>query len=881
MNRRKHMMESLDQDIRDFVEQETQDNIERGMSPEEARYAALRKFGNVTRVKEDTWEVWSFGWVEQLWQDIRYGLRMLAKNPGFTTVAVLTLALGIGINSTMFTVTNATLVVLPRVRDAEHVAVVTGGSLSGGGLLGPISSADFADMRAQNHVFEAMAASAPGADMDLSIQGAPEMVTGVPVTANYFDVLGAEPAWGRCFVHGEDEEGRGQEVILSDALWRARFGADPRVVGLVIRINGVSFTVVGVMPPRFNFWFTPAQLWVPLTGPVSRQARSLLVVARLKRGISAEQASAEMTTIAGRLARQYPETNKGWGAIAMTLAQYRTRQTVGAGPAFGILMSAVGLVLLIACANVAGLLLARGASRRQELAIRSALGAGRGRLIRQLITESILLGAAGGALGLFLARSGNRLLHSLMNFNQAMGAIPLEVDGNVLAFTAAISFLAVVICGLLPALQATRADADATLNAGSRTGRSAPRSRPRQILVGAEIALAVMLLAGAAILIRALVAEFTADLGFNARGIWSIGVSLPAAKYQSPPKQVSFLRLVAERIGALPGIASVAVVNGMPVAFANSVPFSVGTEPPSQLDKAPQASYYDISRDYLRTLGIPLLRGRAFTDSDSANSAPVVMINEELARRFFKSQDPVGRYITFGEGTFVTLGGVVTPTSGLAARRQIVGVVGNVKDWLGQTGFEPQVYVPLEQIPLSEAIVVFRWAGGGAPSVAAIGRAIWSVGSEEVTVGGLESLGETIDKLGGGGPKLIGELMGTFAGLALFLSALGVYGIIAYIVTQRQHEIGVRIALGARRTDVLALVQRETLRAGGCGLLIGLAAAFPLPRMFRSLFSDMPLNQTPLLVGVAVAIAVVVLLASYIPARRATKVDPMVALRYE
>src|SRR5438093_6721198 len=728
---------------------------------------------------------------------------------------------------------------------------------------------------------EAMAASAPGADMDLAFQGAPEMVTGVPVTANYFDVLGVQPAVGRSFVSGEDEEGRDQEAILSDALWRGRFAADPRIVGSLIRINGVSFTVVGVMPARFKFWLTPAQLWIPLTGPASRRTRSLRAFARLKHGISIDQASAEIATISERLAREYPDTNKGWRAIALTLSQFRAKQSVDVGRALAILMAAVGLVLLIACANVAGLLLARGASRRQEFAIRSALGAGRGRLIRQLVSESLLLGILGGAFGLLLARWGTRLLHSLMDFNQVMGAIPLEVDVNVLAFTLAISILSVVVCGLMPALQASRKDAEKALKAGPRAGGSSAGSRLRRVMVGAEIAFAVVLLAGAGILIRDVVAEFTADLGFNSHGIWSIGVTLPAAQYQSPTKQASFLRLLAERVAALPGMRSVAVVNGMPVAGANEVPFSIGSEPPSKDDKAPHASYYDISQNYLRTLEIPLLRGRAFTDSDSANSAAVVIINQELARRYFSGQDPVGRYINFGEGTFVTLGGALTPTSGLASRRQIIGVVGNVKDWLGQSGFEPQVYVPAQQIPLTEAIVVFRWGGGGAPSVAAIGRTIWSAGSEEVVVGGLQSMGETIDKLGGGGPKLMGKLLGTFAVFALLLAAVGVYGVISYVVAQRTHEIGVRVALGARRTDVLLLVLRETAVVGSCGLAIGLGASFPLPGLFRSLLSDIPSSQLPLLVAVAVVIATVVLLASYLPARRATKVDPMVALRYE
>ena len=871
----------LSDELRFHLEKLIEEKVAKGMTPEQARYTALCELGGVEQIKEECRDMRRVNYIESFLQDVRCGLRQLRRSPGFTTVAVLTLALGIGINSTIFSLVRGMLLASPPVHDPEHLVVVSRGRLADGWRLGPVSKADFADWRAQNHVFEAMAASAPIADMDLALHGAPQLVTGVPVTANYFDVFGVEPALGRSFVSGEDEEGGGHVAILSDALWRERFAADPRVVGSAIRINGVSFTIVGVMPARFRFWLTPAQLWIPLTGPPSRQSRSLHVFARLKRGIPVEQASAEMATISNRLARQFPDTNKGWSAIALTLSQYRAKQSVDAGRVLAILMAAVGLVLLIACANVAGLLLARGASRRQELSIRSALGAGRGRLIRQLISESLLLGILGGAFGLLLARWGTRLLHSLMNFNQVMGAIPLDVDINVLTFTLAISILAVMVCGLLPALQASRTDPETALKPGPRTvGRSA-LSRLRRAVVVAEIAFAVVLLAGAGILISGLVAEYTADLGFNSHGIWSIGVTLPAAQYKSPAKQVSFLRLVAQRIGALPGMRSVAVANGMPVAGANAVPFSIGSEPPSKDDKAPHASYYDVSQDYLRTLEIPLVRGRVFNDTDSANSTLVLIINQELARRYFNGQDPVGRYITFGEGTFVTLGGVVTPTSGLAARRQIVGVVGNVKDWIGQQGFEPQVYVPLQQIPLTEAIVVFRWGGGGTPSVAAIGRCIWSAGSEEVGVGGLESMVETIDKLGGGGPKLMGKLMGTFAGLAILLAAIGVYGVTAYVVTQRTQEIGVRVALGARRTHVLGLVLRETALLGGCGLAIGFGASVPLPRLLQSMFSDLPTKQTPLLAAVAAIIMAIVILASYIPARRATKVDPMVALRYE
>jgi predicted permease len=879
--RRRNPANDLAEEIRAHLRIEEQENVESGMPPDEAHYAALRRFGNVTLAEERSREMWGWNSVETLWQDIRFGLRQLGRSPGFTAVTVITLALGIGINSTMFSLARGMLFAPPPVHDPEHLVAISGGRLANGWLLGPVSSADFADWRAQNDVFEAMTASAPAADMDLAVGGAPEMVTGMPVTANFFDVLGVPPALGRSFARGEDEEGRGQEVILSDDLWQGRFAADPRVVGSVIRVNGVSFTVVGVMPARFKYWLPPAQLWIPFTGPRSRQSRPLRVYGRLKLGISAEQASAEMATISDRLARQYPDTNKGWSAIALTLSRYRDKQSVGAGTAIAILMSAVGLVLLIACANVAGLLLARGASRRQELAVRAALGAGRGRLIRQLLLESLLVGISGGAFGLVLARWGARLLHSLMNFNQEMGAIPLEVDGSVVAFTMAISILAVVVCGLVPALQASHTDPELALRAGPRTGGGSARSRLRRLMVGAEIAFAAVLLAGAGILIRGVVAEFTADLGFNSHGIWSIGVTLPEARYQSPAKQLGFLRLVAERLAALPGMRSVAVVNGMPVAGPNQVPFSVGSEPPSKDENALHAGYYDVSQDYFTTLGIPVLRGRAFTDSDSATSGPVVIVNEELARRYFGGQDPVGQYINFGEGAFVTLGGVLTPTSGLAARSRIIGVVGNVKDWLGQPGFEPQVYVPLQQIPLTEAIVVFRWGGGGTPSVSAIGRTIWSDGSEEVVVGSLQSMGETIDKLGGGVPKLMGKLMGTFAGFALLLAAVGVYGVIAYAVTQRTHEIGVRVALGAGRTDVLTLILRETALVGGCGLAIGLIAATPLPRLLQSQFWDTPSNQFPSLAAVALVIATVVLLASYIPARRATQVDPMVALRYE
>jgi putative ABC transport system permease protein len=683
---------------------------------------------------------------------------------------------------------------------------------------------------------------------------------------------------GRPFLADEDRPGKDHELILSDGVWRTQFDGDPAVLGKTLKFNGEAYTVIGVMPASFNFYFAPAQLWIPTALPKSPDAHSLFAIGRLKPNATLAQAQAELSAISHGLAREFPTSDKGWSAEVLMLKDFRARSTTGTD-VMVFLMAAVGCVLLIACANVSGLLMARGAVRRRELATRCALGAGRVRLLRQLLSESLLLGLFGSAAALLLAWYATRFLHTMLNFDAHMRAIPIRVDSYVVTFAAAISLLAIVLFGLAPAFHASRTDPQAALKSDERSGRGSAQSRPRRVLVCAEIALAVLLLSTAGLLTRTVISFFTTSFGFDTHDIWSLGVSLPNAEYKTAEKQIGVLQKVAQQVRALPTIASAAVVNSMPVAWTNMVPFSFVDEPPN--DKHPRASYYDIGAGYLEALQIPLMRGRRFTDSDRMGSEPVAIINQELARHYFGSKDPVGSYITIYDSSFVTLSGVFTPTAGLKARRRIVGVVGGVRDSIDEISVAPQVYVPMLQVPMEEVIVVVRARPGMHPAFRELGRAVWSAGSDHINVGALESFGQMVNKLGGGGEKLIAELMTSFALLAIVLAAVGIYGVVAYSVAQRTQEIGVRVALGATRSGISKLVLREAARMAGIGIAIGLLAAYPLPRVFGSMYNRIAQYELPVLATLTCLMVGIVFAASYLPASRAARIDPMSALRCE
>ena len=814
-----------------------------------------------------------------LLQDLKYGLRMLAKNPGFTAVAVITLGLGIAANTAIFSVVSGVLLRKPPVRDPDRVMMVLSIDRAKGWADSPehpVSAPDFLDWRKDTKTFEEMAAIAPWADFTLTGHDEPEHVAGMRVSANFFHLLGVNPSLGRTFAAGEDEHGRDHVVILSDALWQTHFASDPSVVGKTVKLNGETYTVVAVMPAGFRLMAFSAQAWIPLVfdsnqlTPAARSSRSFYVFGRLKPGATVEQAQAEMATNSRRIELAYPEADKGWEARLMPLQEFLI-QDFHIRPALMMLMGTVGLVLLIACANIAGLLLARSAGRKHEIAIRSAMGARSWRLVRQFLSENMLIALAGAGVGLLLAGWGIKILHAALSFNEWVKPLEFGIDTPVLIFTIGLSLLTVLLFGLVPALQVSRSDLHATLKEGGRAGGvGAARGKARRVFVVAEVALALVLLTGAGLMIKSFLETISANPGFNPRGLLTAEVSLPTAKYGSPSQQAVFFQRVTEKLQNLPGAASATAAANLPLAAeAGDVPFSIEGQPATRPQERPQARYYAVGLDYLQTMEIPLARGRAFTNFDSQNAPPVALVNEAFAHRFFPKEDAVGQHISVE-----TEKGVSSPW------REIIGVVGNVKDWFGQPGFNPQLYVPYVQAPSAGMTLVVRTKGDPAALASAVRAAVWFVDKDQ-PLGNVMAMSQLIDARGEAGDRLMGELLGIFAGLALILAAVGIYGIIAHGVTQRAHEMGIRMALGAEKASVLRMVVGEGMRLTVFGLLIGLVFAYPLPRLFGAAFEGFAVHPSWIFVLAPGLVAIAALLASYIPARRATRVDPMVALRYE
>jgi predicted permease len=711
---------------------EEQDNRESGMPPDEAHYAGLRRFGNVTLAQERSREMWGWDFVETLGQDLRYGLRGLRKNPGFTAVAVLTLALGIGANTAIFSVVSGVLLKKPPVREPDRVVMVLSTNRAKGWGYGPehpASAPDFLDWRQQSHAFEEMAAIAPWVDFSLTGQGEPQRVAGTQVSANFFHLLGVNPSLGRTFAEGEDQPGRDHVAVVGDELWRTHFASDPTVVGKIIKLNGERYTVVGVIPASYNL-FSPtfaSQIWIPLAfdakhlGPAGRQSRSFYVVGRLKPEAKAEQAQAEMAAIARRLEQSYPEADKGWDASLISLQEFQI-QDFHIRPALMLLTGTVGLVLLIACANIAGLLLARGAGRQHEIAVRSALGAGRWRLVRQFLSENVLIAMAGAGAGLLLAWWGIRILHAGLSFNEWVNSLEFGIDAMVLTFTISLSLLTVLLFGLTPALHVSRFDLHATLKEGGRTGGvGATRVKARRIFVVVEVALALVLLTGAGLVIKSFLETIGANPGFNPRALLTAEVSLPTSEYGGPSQQAVFFQQVTDKLQNLPGAVSAAATAGLPLSGEpGSVPFRVEGQPTLPPLERPQATYYVVSRDYLQTMEIPLLSGRAFTDLDNQSTPPVALVNEAFALRFFPKASAIGRHISLDTGN-----GVSSPWL------EVVGVVGNVKDWFGQPGYHPQLYVPYVQAPTADMTLVVRTKGDPVALASAVRAAVWSVDKDQ------------------------------------------------------------------------------------------------------------------------------------------------------
>jgi putative ABC transport system permease protein len=814
-----------------------------------------------------------------LWQDLMYGLRMLAKCPGFTLVAVLALALGIGANTALFSVVDAVILRPLPFPAPDRLVAVWSTNQQRGELRTSASYPDFADWRSLNHAFERIAAFHTN-DFTLTGTDEPAHILGAVVSADLFRLLGVAPKLGRDFLSEEDDPGKTKvrPVILSYAFWRSRFGSDPQVIEKTVQLDSQSYTIVGVMPGGFQFPLQgkPIDLWTsflvdeiasdnePITA--ERGAHYLSVIARLKPDVRLPQAQAEMDTIASALAHQYPDTDKYRG---IALAPELERLVGDVRPALLILFGAVGCVLLIACVNVANLLLARAAARQKEIAIRSTLGAGRLRLVRQLLTECILLAALGGALGLALAWWGSDLLLALSpeNVPRLSG---VHLSGHVLAFTAFASLLTGLVFGLLPALHVSRSDlAESLKESGRGSTESARRSRLRSALVVAETALALVPLVGAGLLIQSLSRLEHVKPGFDPHNVLTFNLGLPDARY-SYSQQAAFFEQLLPRIRALPGVRSASAVSPLPLSGDDfRVTFEIEGRPVAKSDQ-PATNYREAAAGYFQTMHIPLLEGRDFSDQDNLKSPPVIIVNQTFAKQFFPGEDPIGKHIKPGLSSIPGTHAVM---------REIVGVVGDVKHRSLNREAGPEVYEPESQMPFETLTLVVRTEGDPRGLIGAVREQVKAL-DKDLPIYDVKLMEEYLST-SVAQPRFNTMLLAIFAGVALVLAAVGLYGVMSYSVVQRTHEIGIRMALGAQQKDVLRMIVGQALRLTLVGTALGLAGAWAATRLMSGLLFGVKSSDPITYAGVALLLSAVALLACYVPAYRAMRVDPMVALRYE
>jgi putative ABC transport system permease protein len=805
-------------------------------------------------------------------QDLRYGARMLVNNPGFTLVAVLTLALGISANTAIFSVVNAVLL-RPLPYQSPEQLVMIWGKLPAyvSGNVGA-SAPEFADYRDQNSVFSSIAAYT-SSDFNLTGVGEPERIVGTLTSASLFSLLRVQPALGRAFYGEEDRPGYDQVVILSYSLWQRRFGGNSAIIGQSVMLNGRSHIIVGVMPAGFKFPNDTTEIWKPIAFDAiqlsedERGSRYLNVIARMKPGVMIEQAQSEIATIAQRMQRQYPvnyQADSGWATSVVSLH----KETVGdVQLPLQVLFGAVGCVLLIGCANVANLLLARASTRRREMAIRAALGAGRARIIRQLLTESLLLALAGGGLGVMLAVWTIDLLVKLIApFVSRSNEV--SIDGQVLGFTLAISLATGLLFGLAPAWHSIKLDLNESLKEGG-SKNTGSRHRLRGMLVVAEMAVALVLLVGAGLMIKSLYRLYQVEPGFNSRNVLTMRLALPEAKYTEPHRQRDLFDQLLSRLAILPGVKAAGAINHLPLSatgFQRS--FLIEGKPEPKLN----VGFRLVSPDYFRAMGIQLRAGRLIDDHDRENAPRVVIVNETFARLLMANEDPLGKRIKVGseQGPFPWL--------------MIAGVVGDVKHRGLDRETQPEMYVPYLQ-PLLPSwgvppmFLVVRSESEPASLIAAVRSVVQELDRDQ-PVYSIATTDQLISR--SIAPRRFNmTLLAVFATLALALAAVGIYGVMAYAVTQRTQEIGIRMALGAQGRDVLRMVVGQGMELVALGLVIGLAGALAATRAVKSLLYDVSPTDPWTFAGVALLLVVVTLLACYFPARRAMKVDPIVALKYE
>jgi predicted permease len=873
MSRRRRMMADLEQDIRHHIAIETQENIERGMPPDEARASALRKFGNVTRVKEETREVWSFTWFEQFLADLRFGIRALWNHPSFAIIAVLTLALGIGANTAIFSVVEGVVLAALPYPEPDRLVMVWESRPTLKQL--GISYPDFQDWQRGARSFEQMAALT-WRSYDLTGPGTSEHLAGMEVSSGFFAILGVKPVLGHEFSPSEDRPNEARTVVISDRLWRDRFASNPSALGKTISLNGADYSIIGILPLKFRVWtdldvYTSLGQGEPLLYH-DRTIHSIACIARLKPNVSMGYAKGELDAVQANLDRLYPAADRNLGTNIEPLKQ----SIVGdVGGTLLLLLGAVGIVLLIASTNVANLLLARSAARTREFAIRSALGASRARMVRQLLTESVLLALSGGLLGLIVGILGVRMV--LMKFPEILPRSEnIHLNTPVLFFTFGISLVVGILFGLAPALNGSSGDVQSSLRAGER-GSTGALARAQNILVILQMAMTLVLLVGSGLLLRTILQLWNVNPGFDRQHVITFKVGLSPSLTTTAVSTRTAYRQLLDRIREIPGIEATDFTNVVPLSENdNGGPFWVGAQQSTSMQDAPHALYFETGPEYLRAMQIPLLRGRFFSPADTSDSEPVVVIDSVLAHTYFPHKDPVGQLITVAHWRTA----------------RVIGVVGHVRHWgLGDAGtYNPsQIYISFYQLSdewvpafARELSVAVRTPLDVASIMPAIRNAVYATGKDQ-PIYSVQTL-QQIASNSMASQRLPMILLGAFAVLALLLASVGIYGVISYSVSQRTREIGIRMAVGAERRDVLRMIIGQGLRLVAAGVLIGAGIALLLARLlsaFSRLLYGVRANDPVTFMAVLFVLAGVSVLACYFPARRASRLDPMAALKSE
>lgn len=865
----------LDRDLKDEVAfhlvMREEERRHAGVDPEEARRAARREFGNVTGIQERTRDMWTFASLESFWQDVRYALRVLRAKPAFTAVAVLTLAVGIGANSAVFSVVYSVLLKALPYRQEQRLVMIWESKANEGRDHNVVSPANFVYWQDHNTCFEQMATFFDDTST-LTGEGDPEEIPSQGVSTNLFSLLGISPILGRDFSSDEGRRGQNHVVLLSYGLWQRRFGSDPFAVGKTIRLDGESFLVIGVMPPGVSLFTLQgsltgkvAQLWWPYgwrSEDAKPRGRWMTAIGRLKPGVGLTQAQTEMSGLIANFTKLYPDFETGWG---VNLVPVHEDLSSAMRPTLLVLLGAVGFVLLITCANVSNLLLSRASSRQREIAVRSALGASRWRLLRQSLTESLVLAILGGVLGILGARWTLSAIILLIPKTLHMGRV--QLDWRLVAFAGGISLLTGLVFGLAPALNTVRTGISDALREAGRSETGVRGHHIRNLLAVAQISLSLLLLAGAGLLLRSFAKLSSVDPGFNPRNLLTLRVSLPSVKYSKPPQYIAFFQQLLEQVRALPGVQAATIDNSFPLTgMTPGTDFDIAGEPTPPPGQDHLTEVQLVGSDYFRTMQIPLLRGRTFSDQEETIESHVVIVSESLARQYFPGEDPLGQKIRIDmkdQNDF----------------SEIIGVVADVKRQGLDATPVPMSYWPHAELPFSSMMLAVRTDGDPVAKVAGI-RAVVQRMDSDLPLSDVATMDQTM------GASVARQhfaaiLVAVFAGIASFLAAIGIYGVVAHAVSLRTREFGIRMALGAGARDVWSLVFRMALAISGIGVALGLAGTLALTPLLRGLLFGVGPHDPETIAGVAAFLMAVALAACWIPAHRATRVDPTEALRYE